>query len=73
MLKNRNNQIADNHSMFALTILENKPNNLAIYTRKRKEEAKVKLTNTQLKKLKFTGKIGLDKELPHKLFLVAKK
>ena len=72
MLKNRNNQIVDNHSMFALTILEKK-NNLAIYTRKRKEEAKVKLTNTQLKKLKFTGKIGLDKELPHKLFLVARK
>ena len=56
MSKKRNNQILDSHSIFALTILEKK-NNLAIYTRKRKEEAKVKLTNTQLKKIKFAGKI----------------
>ena len=72
MSKNRNNQILDSHSIFALTILEKK-NNLAIYTRKRKDEAKVKLTNTQLKKIKFAGKIGLDKELPHKLFLIGRK
>ena len=73
VLKNRKNQIVDNHSMFALTILEKKPNNLAIYTTKRKEEAKVKLTNTQLKKIKFAGKIGRDKELHHNLFLIARK
>ena len=96
-LKNDDDMNADvMQSMFVLTILEkNQRNEVKIFSRKCKslikhgqeddQEARVKLTNTQLNKLKsepknktgtklrITKKNFLDKELPHKLLLTRRQ
>ena len=88
-LKNDNNQIVANESMFVLTILEKMKEARLKFSQGRVtvklQETRVKLTNTQLNKLKSTVKnttgatLRITKknfqveELPHELFLTTRQ